>query len=67
MANIEVENVLGDVDNVFGANSPEALEAFTNFDKAVADCAVRQLLRCAAEGEAQRLIDAAGRLLDSIR
>ena len=37
MANIEFENVFGDIDNVFGPNSSEAQEALTNFDKAVAD------------------------------
>jgi hypothetical protein len=37
MANIEFENVGGDINNVFGPNSPEALEASSNFDKAVAD------------------------------
>jgi len=37
-ANIEFENVKGDINNVFGVNSPEAAEAKANFDKAVADC-----------------------------
>lgn len=37
IANIEFENVSSDIDNVFGATSPEALEATANFDKAVAD------------------------------
>jgi len=37
IANIEFENVSGDIYNVFGANSPEAAEAASNFDKAVAD------------------------------
>jgi hypothetical protein len=37
VANIEFENVSSDIDNVFGANSPEAMEAQANFDKAVAD------------------------------
>jgi hypothetical protein len=37
MANIEFENVRGDINNVFGPNSAEAMEASSNFDKAVAD------------------------------
>jgi hypothetical protein len=36
-ANIEFENVFGDINNVFGPNSFEAMEAHSNFDKAVAD------------------------------
>ena len=37
MANIEFENVSGDINNVFGPNSAEAAEAKANFDMAVAD------------------------------
>src|SRR5580704_2866802 len=37
IANIELENVGSDVNNVFGPNSPEAQEAKKNFNKAVAD------------------------------
>jgi hypothetical protein len=37
MANIEFENVSGDITNVFGPNSFEAMEAHSNFAKAVAD------------------------------
>jgi hypothetical protein len=37
IANIEFENVTSDIDNVFGANSPQHQEAATNPDKAVAD------------------------------
>ena len=36
-ANIEFENVGSDINNVFGSNSPQAQEAASNFDKAVAD------------------------------
>jgi hypothetical protein len=37
IANIEFENVTSDVINVFGPNSPEAMEASTNRTKAIAD------------------------------
>jgi hypothetical protein len=37
IANIELENVSGDVNNVFGVGSPEAIEASTNRTQAVAD------------------------------
>jgi len=36
-ANIEFESIPADVITVYGANSPEAAEANSNFDKAVAD------------------------------
>ena len=36
-ANIEFENVTSDINNVFGANSPQAMEAASNRAKAVAD------------------------------
>ena len=36
-ANIEFENVTSDINNVFGANSPQAVEAASNHAKAVAD------------------------------
>ena len=36
-ANIELENIGSDINNVFGPNSPEAREAKTNFRKAIAD------------------------------
>jgi len=55
-ANIEFESIPGDVITVYGANSPEANEATSNFDKAVADfegiaihCAQNSPL-CAAAG-----------------
>ncbi len=37
IANIEFENVTSDVNNVFGPNSPQAMEATTNRTKAIAD------------------------------
>ena len=37
VANIEFENITSDLNNVFGANSPEATEAATNPTKAKAD------------------------------
>lgn len=37
IANIEFENVTSDINNVFGPNSPQAMEAKTNSAKAVAD------------------------------
>ena len=37
IANIEFENVTGDINNVFGPNSPQAMEATTNRSKAIAD------------------------------
>jgi hypothetical protein len=37
IANIELENVTSDITTVFGANSPEALEAKANRTKAIAD------------------------------
>jgi len=37
IANIELENVTSDINNVFGPNSPEAQEAATNRTKAIAD------------------------------
>jgi hypothetical protein len=55
-ANIEFESIPGDVITVYGAGSPEANEANSNFDKAVADfegiaihCAQNSPL-CAAAG-----------------
>jgi hypothetical protein len=36
-ANIELENIEGDINNVFGPHSPEAMEAKTNPTKATAD------------------------------
>ncbi len=55
-ANIEFESIPGDVITVYGANSPEAAEANSSFDKAVADfegialhCAQNSPL-CAAAG-----------------
>jgi hypothetical protein len=36
-ANIEFENVAGDINNVFGPNSPQAMEAASNKNKAIAD------------------------------
>jgi hypothetical protein len=37
IANIELENVTSDINNVFGPNSPQAQEAKTNRNKAIAD------------------------------
>jgi hypothetical protein len=37
IANIEFENISSDINNVFGANSPEAMEAANNPNKAIAD------------------------------
>jgi hypothetical protein len=37
IANIEFENITSDINNVFGANSPQAMEATSNPTKAVAD------------------------------
>jgi hypothetical protein len=37
IANIEFENVSSDINNVFGPNSPQAMEAKSNHNKAVAD------------------------------
>ena len=37
IANMEFENVTGDINNVFGPNSPQAAEAKSNRNKAVAD------------------------------
>jgi len=37
IANMELENVKGDITNVFGAGSPEAAEAKSNYYQAVAD------------------------------
>jgi hypothetical protein len=37
IANIEFENITSDINNVFGANSPQAMEAASNPTKAVAD------------------------------
>jgi hypothetical protein len=37
IANIEFENVTGDINNVFGPNSPQAMEAKSNRNKAIAD------------------------------
>jgi arylsulfatase A-like enzyme len=37
IANIDFENVSSDINTVFGPNSPQAMEAASNHDKAVAD------------------------------
>ena len=37
IANIEFENVTSDINNVFGPNSSQAMEAASNHAKAVAD------------------------------
>jgi hypothetical protein len=37
IANVELENISSDINNVFGPNSPEAQEAKANFRKAIAD------------------------------
>ncbi len=66
MANIEFENVFGDINNVFGPNSFEAMEANSNFDKAVADfegiavhCA-RNSKVCGTAGAPDLLLDEPG-------
>lgn len=48
IANIEFENVTSDINNVFGANSPQAIEAASNHNKAVADFE-GILIHCAQE------------------
>jgi hypothetical protein len=65
-ANIEFENVSSDINNVFGSASPEAAEAASNFDQAVADfegiaihCA-RHSPICAESGQADKLPDEPG-------
>lgn len=65
-ANIEFENVSSDINNVFGATSPEAMEAASNFAKAVADfegiavhCA-RNSRICGKVGQADNLPDEPG-------
>jgi hypothetical protein len=65
-ANIEFENVTTDINNVFGPNSPEAAEAQSNFDKAVADfegiaihCALHSDI-CGAAGNPDVLKDEPG-------
>jgi arylsulfatase A-like enzyme len=66
MANIEFENVFGDINNVFGPNSVEAMEANSNFDKAVADfegiaihCALNSRV-CGSAGAPDVLLDEPG-------
>lgn len=57
IANLEMENVSSDITTIFGANSPEALEASTNRTKAIADfegiavhCAAEDAMCSAANG-----------------
>ena len=66
IANIEFENVTGDIDNVFGPNSPQAQEATTNRTKAIADfegisihCAKNSPV-CAANAAPDTLADEPG-------
>jgi len=66
IANIEFENVTGDINNVFGPNSPQAAEAKANAAKAVADfegiivhCAQNSPL-CAKNGAPDLLNDEPG-------
>jgi hypothetical protein len=66
IANIEFENVTSDIDNVFGPNSPQAMEATANHNKAVADfegilvhCAKGSAL-CAQHGAPDILKDEPG-------
>jgi hypothetical protein len=65
-ANIEFENISSDITNVFGANSPQALEAKANPAKAIADfegiaihCAKKSAL-CGAVGAPDLLPDEPG-------
>jgi hypothetical protein len=57
IADMELENVGSDVNNVFGASSPQAAEATSNYDQAVADfegiavhCAVGNSVCASANG-----------------
>jgi hypothetical protein len=66
IANIEFENVSSDINNVFGPNSPQAMEAASNHNKAVADfegiivhCAQASAL-CANHGAPDILKDEPG-------
>ncbi len=66
LANLEFENVASDITNVFGAGSPQALEAAANHNKAVADfegiivhCALNSPL-CAKTGAPDLLPDEPG-------
>ncbi|HWL86245.1 MAG TPA: hypothetical protein VNO21_10605 [Polyangiaceae bacterium] len=66
LANIELENIGGDITNVFGAGSPEALEVKANAAQASADfvgiavhCAAGSL-RCAGGGHDDLLPDEPG-------
>ena len=66
IANIEFENVTGDINNVFGPNSPQAAEAKANPTKAVADfegiaihCAKNSPL-CAQNAASDKLPDEPG-------
>ena len=66
IANIEFENVGSDINNVFGPNSPQAMEAASNHNKAVADfegiivhCAKQSPL-CAKNSAPDLLLDEPG-------
>ncbi|HEY1983434.1 MAG TPA: hypothetical protein VGH13_25405, partial [Xanthobacteraceae bacterium] len=66
LANLEFENVTSDINNVFGANSPQAAEAKANSQKAIADfegiiihCAKASAL-CAKNGAPDLLPDEPG-------
>jgi hypothetical protein len=66
VANIEFENVGGDINNVFGPHSPQAMEAASNPNKAIADfegiaihCAQGSAL-CAKNGAPDILKDEPG-------
>jgi len=66
IANLEFENVASDINNVFGPNSPQAMEAAANHNKAVADfegiivhCALNSPL-CAKGGAPDLLPDEPG-------
>jgi hypothetical protein len=63
IANIELENVTSDINNVFGPNSPEAAEAKANRAQAIADfegvaihCAAGSALCSSANGGAPDLL-----------
>lgn len=66
VANIEFENIGSDINTVFGPNSPQAMEAASNFRKAIADfegiivhCARNSAL-CANNGAPDLLSDEPG-------
>jgi hypothetical protein len=74
IANIELENVTSDINNVFGPNSPEAAEAKANRNQAIADfegiaihCAAGSSLCSSANGGAPDLLPQEPRGYDGFR